>query len=328
MAVDSAPTSVAPGVWRLPTPLPFRPRSVHAYLVRREDGRWMLVDGGVNTDEAWRALEAAVRTIAGGWKRVVLHVVTHMHLDHQGLAARTRQASGAPLAMGRLDAERAAHAAADPADEARYREELLRSHGAPEELVRSVQGGRARADPLGSFVPVDHPLPLGSLRLPHMGGWQSVWTPGHTAGHVSLFRPADGVLLAGDAILPRITPTIGVNRQREDPVGDYLSTLTRLEELDPSVALAGHGDAMEAPADRITKLRAATLEETERVAALLGREPASAWEIVRARYPEQDLPPSTQMLALRETLAHLEHLTSIGRASRGLRQGAVRFRLS
>lgn len=326
--IETSSHRIAPGVWRIPTPMPFRPRSVHAYLVEAGAGRWLLVDGGVNTDEAWGALGAAVSAIAGGWEGVVLHLVTHMHLDHQGLAARVRRASGAPLAMGALDAERAAHAAADPADEARYREELLRACGAPEELVRAVQGQRAQADPLGSFVPVDHPLPLGTVPVPQAEGWESVWTPGHTAGHVALFRRSDRLLLAGDALLPRITPTIGVNRQREDPVGDYLATLARLEALEPALALAGHGEPMEHPGERIAELREATLAETERVAALLGPEPATAWEVVRARYPEREMPPSTQMLALRETLAHLDHLARIGRAGRGSSGGTVRFWLS
>jgi glyoxylase-like metal-dependent hydrolase (beta-lactamase superfamily II) len=326
MTAESGPLPIVPDVWRVSTPMPFRPRRVHAYLARLERGRWMLVDGGINTEEAWGALDSAVRGVAGGWDALVLHVVTHMHLDHVGLAARTREASGAPLAMGSLDAERAAHAAADPEEEARYRQRLLETHGAPPELTRSVQSGRAAADPLGSFVPCDYPLPLGIAPVPQAEGWEAVWTPGHTAGHVALLRRSDAVLLAGDALLPTITPTIGVNRQREDPVGDYLATLARLEELEPSRALAGHGEPMEHPAARIRELRLATREETERVAALLSAHPATAWEVTRARYAERDLPPSALMLALRETLAHLQHLAAAGRAERDEADGVERFR--
>lgn len=328
MTADTAPLPIAPDVWRVSTPMPFRPRWVHSYLARLETDRWMLVDGGVNTDEAWGALDAAVRAVAGGWGGLVLHVVTHMHLDHVGLAARTRQASGAPLAMGSLDAERAAHAAAEPEEEARYRQRLLEVHGAPPELTRSVQSGRAAADPLGSFVACDYPLPLGIGSVPQAEAWEAVWTPGHTAGHIALLRRSDGVLLAGDALLPSITPTIGVNRQREDPVGDYLATLTRLEELEPSRALAGHGEPMESPAARSRELRLATREESERVAALLSSRPATAWEVARARYAERDLPPSALMLALRETLAHLLHLAGSGRAARDREGGVERFRIA
>ncbi len=313
-------------MWRLTTPLPFRPREVHAYLLAVEGNGFVLVDGGANTDDAWAALEVGVRAVAGGWEHIASHVVTHMHLDHIGLARRVREACGAPLLMHRLDAERAAHAEAHPEEEAEYRERLLRECGAPEELIHAVESGRGQAAPLTGFVPADVLLEGEAGALPGAEGWRFVWTPGHTAGHISLFRPADGVLVAGDAVLPRITPTIGVNRQRSDPVGDYLDALARLERLHPTLIVAGHGDPIDDPPGRIGELRDATQQEGERIANCLERDPASAWEIVQRRYPGRDLPPSVLMLALRETLAHLEHLVASGAAAKApLGNGVVGF---
>jgi glyoxylase-like metal-dependent hydrolase (beta-lactamase superfamily II) len=37
--------------------------------------------------------------------------------------------------------------------------------------------------------------------MPHMPGWRAVFTPGHTAGHISFFRDEDRVLIAGDAVI-------------------------------------------------------------------------------------------------------------------------------
>jgi glyoxylase-like metal-dependent hydrolase (beta-lactamase superfamily II) len=288
---------------------------VHAYLAALEDGAFLLVDGGLNTDEAWAALDAGVRATAGEWERVAVHVVTHMHMDHVGLAARVREASGAAVWMGRLDAERMAHAAAHPDDEAAYRAALLRRCGAPDEMVRAVEEVRRGAEPFAPAVIVDGMLDGEAGELPGAAGWRFVWTPGHTAGHVSLLRPADGVLVAGDAVLPRITPTLGVNRQRTDPVGDYAAALQRLEALAPSRVLPGHGAPPEDGVGRIRELRAAADAETDTIAALLGAEPRSCWEVVEARYPGREMPASTRMLALRETLAHLDRLAAAVRAS-------------
>jgi hypothetical protein len=47
-------------VWRITTTMPYRPRSVHAYLVRGEGG-WMLLDGGIDAEAAWRVVDRAVR---------------------------------------------------------------------------------------------------------------------------------------------------------------------------------------------------------------------------------------------------------------------------
>jgi glyoxylase-like metal-dependent hydrolase (beta-lactamase superfamily II) len=304
--------------------MPFRPRQVHAYLLALEDGPAVLVDGGLATPEAWEALDAGVRVAVGGWDAVALQVLTHMHMDHVGLAARVRDACGAPVAMGRLDAERMAHAAAHPQEEAEYRRGLLRRCGAPDEVVRAVAPDPA---PAGTHVPAGVMLDGAGGEIPGAPGWRFVWTPGHTAGHVSLFRPVDRVLVAGDAVLPTITPTLGVNRQRRDPVGDYLDALDRLEALAPALVLPGHGDPPPSPVERLRELRAATTGETEAVAALLDAERTrTVWEVVDLRYPGRDLPPGNRMLALRETLAHLDRLVAAGRATEApLPSGAAGF---
>ncbi len=307
-------TPVAPGVWRVTTPLPFRPREVHAYLIEREPGQFALVDGGIESDEAWSVLDDAVHHVAGRWSGVVAHLVTHMHMDHIGLVRRVRAACAAPLLMGRLDAERSAHAAADPAEEAAYRERLFAEHGAPPEVREALRPKPRENRPSGASVPADHLLDGETGAVPELPGWTFVWTPGHTAGHISLHRPADDLLIAGDAVLPRVTPTIGVNRQRPDPVGDYLAALTRLEGLQLGTVLPGHGDAITEPAVRLAELRRATEEESRAVGALLNREAASAWQIAQARYAGRDLPLSTRVQALRETLAHLHRLVMSGAA--------------
>ncbi|HST62415.1 MAG TPA: MBL fold metallo-hydrolase, partial [Longimicrobium sp.] len=304
-AGDASASPVAQGVWRITTPLPFRPPEVHAYLAALDGGGWMLVDGGLNTDAAWNALEAGVRAVAGGWDGIRIHVVTHMHMDHVGLAARVRERSGAAVWMGRLDAERMAHAAAHPDEEAEYRAALLVRCGAPDEMVRALEEMRRETGSLAPTVTVDGMLDGDEGEIPGAPAWRFAWTPGHTAGHVSLFRPADRVVIAGDAVLPRITPTLGVNRQRTDPVGDYAAALRRLEALAPSLVLPGHGAPPEDGVERIRELGAAADAETDTVAALLDAEPRSCWEVVDARYPGREMPPSTRMLALRETLAHL-----------------------
>lgn len=314
--------AVAPGVWRVTVPLPFRPRTVHAYLLEADGGRLALVDGGADTDRCWGVLDAAVRAATAGWSSVVLHVVTHMHVDHIGLARRVREASGAPLAMGRLDAERAAHAAANPEEEATYRGRLLREAGAPADLIGQL-AGRA-ADP-ASHVPCDHPLPEPLSSLPSLDAWQAVWTPGHTAGHVSLFRSDDGVLIAGDAVLPRVSPTIGVNRQRPDPVADYLHALARIEELAPSLILPGHGEPIPRGSARIAELRAQTLAESARVLALLDTDGRTTAEVAAARYAGRDLPDAQVMQAIRETAAHLHHLVATGEAASRREGDVVRF---
>jgi glyoxylase-like metal-dependent hydrolase (beta-lactamase superfamily II) len=320
-----AAVEMARGLWRITTPMPFRPGEVHAYLAEAAPGRWMLVDGGLGTDAAWEALDAGVREAAGGWEAVRLIVLTHMHMDHVGLAARAAAASAAPVLTGRLDAERMAHAAAHPEEEAEYRAALLARCGAPADFVEKVESGNRAARAASAPVEIAGTLDGDEGEVPGAPGWRFAWTPGHTAGHVSLHRPEDGAVIAGDAVLPRITPTLGVNRQRADPVGDYLEALARLEALPPRLILPGHGDPP--GVERIGELREAAEGETAAVEALLDGEAATVWEVVERRYAGRLLHEATRMLALRETLAHLDRLAAGGRArSEKGTDGAERFR--
>ena len=272
----------------------------------------MLVDGGIDRDDAWEVLDAGVQEHAGGWGHVRICVATHMHMDHIGLVARVRAATGAPLAMGQLDAERWTHAAAHPDEEAEYRAALYREAGVTQAIVEAVERGR-RATAV-HLPPMEYPLPgeLGSI--PDAPEWQWLWTPGHTAGHISLFRKRDGVLIAGDAVLPQITPTIGVNRQRSDPMQDYLDALARLERVGPTQIHPGHGQPITRVQDRLDELRAATAAEIHAVADLLELDLHTPWEITQRRYSDRELPPSAWVQAVRETLAHLHHLAATGRA--------------
>jgi glyoxylase-like metal-dependent hydrolase (beta-lactamase superfamily II) len=312
------------GIRRLTTPLPQRPGSVNAYLAPLDAGGWLLVDGGIDSEAAWAALSTAV-TATASWGELKLHVVTHMHLDHIGLASRVRDASSVPLAMGELDAVRAAHAATDPEEEREYRSTLLRSNGAPPDVVAAVAGRSTGARPgRSTFVPADLTLPSGSARLDEAPEWQSVWTPGHTAGHTALFRARDRTLIAGDAVIPRVSPTIGVNRQRVDAVGDYLDTLDRLQGLRPRVVLGGHGEMLEG-SERIVELRREVEAEAVRVRDLLSSEPVTAWDLALQRYHGRELPTAVRVQALRETRAHLDRLVASGAALRLTNGGTDRF---
>ena len=193
-------------------------------------------------------------------------------------------------------------------------------------MVRTVEELQRRARSFTATLRFDGVLDGDEGEVPGAAGWRFVWTPGHTAGHVSLFRPADRVLIAGDAVLPRITPTLGVNRQRTDPVGDYAEALDRLLALAPSRVLPGHGKPPEDGVGRIRELRAAADAETKTIEALLDGAGRTCWQVVDARYPEREMPVPTRMLALRETLAHLDRLAAAGRAAVVQEaEGAARF---
>jgi glyoxylase-like metal-dependent hydrolase (beta-lactamase superfamily II) len=94
--------------------------------------------------------------------------------------------------------------------------------------------------------------------VPHMPGWRWVHTPGHTPGHVSLWRDADRTIIAGDAfITTRQESAFAVALQHPEVHGppmyytpDWASareSVRRLAPLEPELAVTGHGPAMRGP---------------------------------------------------------------------------------
>jgi glyoxylase-like metal-dependent hydrolase (beta-lactamase superfamily II) len=147
-----------------------------------------------------------------------------------------------------------------------------------------------------------------------VGGWQALELPGHADGHLGFLR--DGVLIAGDHLLRRITPAVGLYPEsRPDPLGDYLASLQRTIEVAPRVVYPGHGEPIhDAP------IRARELIEHHRIrlddhVAALSPEPLTAYEVSLQVFGNE-LAPTQRRFAVAETLSHLERLVHEGRAAR------------
>lgn len=99
-----------------------------------------------------------------------------------------------------------------------------------------------------------HPLPEDGS-VPHMPGWRWIHTPGHTEGHVSLFRDSDRLLVAGDAFVTVQQESLYAVMKQEQAVHgppayftpDWTTarqSVERLANLEPAIAATGHGTPM------------------------------------------------------------------------------------
>ncbi|MDP1392749.1 MBL fold metallo-hydrolase [Lysinibacillus capsici] len=88
--------------------------------------------------------------------------------------------------------------------------------------------------------------------VPFMAGFRWIHTPGHSPGHISLFREKDKVLIAGDAFVTVkqeslykvITQTKEISGPPQYFTTDWLAARASIEKLailKPSVAITGHG---------------------------------------------------------------------------------------
>jgi glyoxylase-like metal-dependent hydrolase (beta-lactamase superfamily II) len=126
----------------------------------------------------------------------------------------------------------------------------------------------------------------------------------------------DGVLLAADHLLDRISPTVGLwPSSRPDPLGDYLGALEATIALEPRLALPGHGELLHDPVRRARELIEHHRERLAATRAALGDEPRSAYAVSFPLFGD-DLKPAARRFAVAETLSHLERLVLEGGARR------------
>src|SRR5581483_10475488 len=113
--------------------------------------------------------------------------------------------------------------------------------------------------------------------------YRVIWTPGHSDGHICLFRERDGVFLAADHVLPRITPNVGLYSEynRANPLGDYLDSLRKVEHLPASIVLPGHGDPFSDLAGRVRELIEHHAEREGEILHLLANRPQDAYQLAK-----------------------------------------------
>jgi glyoxylase-like metal-dependent hydrolase (beta-lactamase superfamily II) len=216
---------------------------VNVYFIGQPGDRreWILVDAGMPRSASAILRAAEVQFGAGARPRAI--ILTHGHFDHVGALPE----------LGRLWPEVPiyAHPLEIPYIQGRS------SYPPPDPTVGG--GLMTRLSPLYPKGPYDFGENVFALpedgKVPGMPGWQWVPTPGHSPGHVSLFRESDRTLIAGDAIVTtRQESALAVLTQRQELHGPPMyftcdwqaaeQSVRRLADLQPVVAATGHGVPM------------------------------------------------------------------------------------
>jgi glyoxylase-like metal-dependent hydrolase (beta-lactamase superfamily II) len=161
------------------------------------------------------------------------------------------------------------------------------------------------------------------VRIAHRS-WTIVHTPGHSRSHVCLWSPEDRLLISGDHLLGTITPHIDYHGEG-DPLGDFLVSLRKIEQLDPDLVLPGHGRPF---SDGGARARSVERHHDRRLGSILQvirREPHTLDEITDGIFGSTLL-NFQRRLALGEALAHLAYLVKRGEVEQLGEDGAYRYR--
>ena len=156
---------------------------------------------------------------------------------------------------------------------------------------------------------------------------------GHAPDHLLLYCERDALVLAGDQILPKISPNIGVypTEPDADPLGDWMTSCRALAQdladAPEALTLPGHGDPFHGPSERLLRVVSKHEAALARVAEFLDQ-PRTVVECFQPMF-RRKIPESHEGLAVGETMSHLHRLMRDGRAVRRLRaDGVFEFRRS
>ena len=220
---------IAPDVGWLPISF------VNAYFIGEAGRPWVLVDTGI-PGRAKQILGATEARFGAGARPEAI-ILTHGHFDHAGNALELAEHWDVPIY---------AHPLELPYLTGRS------SYPPPDPTIGGAIGFLSRFMPSKPYDFSARILPLRANETPGLKDWQWLETPGHSPGHISLFRSSDRVLLAGDAFASmdmESWPGLITARRTLARAGapfncDWSATRTsvqKLAELKPDIVGCGHG---------------------------------------------------------------------------------------
>lgn len=206
---------IAPEVFQIP----LMPRnSINCYIIEG-----VLVDSGIRS--SYSTVKKAIQKIP-----VYQHILTHAHADHQGCSDQICAEFVIPLLCH--------------PDEV-FRTEtgmVTNDYPTPQHWIAKLQQKY--------WAGQGHKVERTIVENDRIGNFRVIETPGHSAGHISLFRERDGVLIIGDAAINmnllttatglRLPPNIFTSDQQRN-----IESLVKLAKLNPSIICFGHGPILQ-----------------------------------------------------------------------------------
>ena len=316
-----------PGLHGVRFALPFALDHVNVWLLEEDHG-WTIVDCGLadeRTRGRWRALRQGL--LPG--RPIARVIATHYHPDHMGLAGWLCAETGAELWTSRTEWLTARLLAQEASEEwVAVGREFDRRAGLDDQLIeeRAARGNLYRrrvVPPPPSF----RRLREGDRLRLDGSDWQVMIGRGHAPEMLCLFSPERNVLIAGDQVLPKISPNVSVwpSEPEADPLAEFLESLASFRELpEDCLVLPSHGLPFRGLRERIDQLIA---HHRERLSLALEAcaKPVTLAEVM-PRLFDRALDVHQLQFALGESLAHLNHLVGQGQLECQLdADGRLRF---
>ncbi len=316
---------VAPGVFWLRMPMPFSLDHINLYLLRDGAG-WVVVDTGLNTEQTREVWEQVFVQVFAG---LPVHAVicTHFHSDHTGVVGWLSERFRCPVFMTASEFQSLHHGAPiDPTPDWAFFDFYQKAGFSRDQagaMLPLIQSGHFRPALVAGFrrLREGSQLNIGGRR------WAVVIGRGHSPEHACLLSAADGLLISGDQVLPRITSTVCVHvtEPEADPLRDWLDSIERLREVPAEVlVLPAHERPFFNLHERLDQLRDHHRAHLEKILVAC-EQPRAALELMAVLFVKLS-GRFDELMAIGETLAHANYLIAEGTLVREEQGGLHRYR--
>ena len=294
---------------------------VSLYIFTVKD-KVVLIDAGYSMKYWKKAFYKAVNELQISLKDIDYCIITHEHPDHTGLVSELKRANP--------DVKICMHTIAH--DLARLRDNLTKNNNLEEkakergELLISFGFEKEEVDliiqrfgtSMWRFEYFKPDLLLNNDDRIIDGELQIIHSPGHSVGHICVYYPKKGILFSGDHILSKITPHLGTlvipgaeefNKKNnyENILEHYLRSLDRIDELNSRIILPGHEQIIYNPHKRITAIKNHHQNRLYEISKIIENNPIPPLQIALRHFGD-DLDQMNKILAISETLVHLDYL--------------------
>lgn len=304
------------------------------YLIQEKDG-WLMVDSGYNDDGTFESLCQQLDALGIPIEDIRELVITHYHPDHSGLALRIKAASGAKVIMHQDDWDILQNAVGwgEKWTLDALVEWAVTLGVPPSELDRFYQTATLGRRLFPTGLEPDVLLQGEENAVADDGHLQAILTPGHSPGHICLYDQRNKVLFSGDHVLVKITPHISPSHLTSyNQLGQYLESLRKVQHLDVELVLPAHERPFGHLAQRVDEILEHHRRRLEEMVAALSDHPLSPWDLApRVHWdvgPWEEMDAPTRVLAVRETLAHLQLLESRGQVAMVVSDGLSQYKLT
>jgi len=326
------------GVYRFKIDVPFHVKFVCIYLLKI-DNKNVLIDAGVNLGDWSKVFFSVLNDAKLNIKDIDYCIISHAHMDHVGLLKKfKRKNPNLKIFMHDITND-ILKWSTDPEN---FEEIESSAEKMAQEMIKygisDKQGKRVSQiftswSKMVKYQKPDKLLNDGDEISFGTNKLKIIWTPGHSFGHICIFDQDKKHLFAGDHILSRITPHIGVfnvsptlkNKYNFNNIlKNYLESLDHIDKLNPKIIFPAHQEIIYNPHQRIMEIKEHHKNRLNEIYNLIKENPLTPYRISQIHFGE-DLDEMNSFLALNEVLSHLIYLEHQERVKRIERNDKILF---